>query len=199
MYDYLSGKLVKKQATEVVLDVNGVGYGLKVSLSTAEQLPEEGEQVQLKTYLHVREDVLQLYGFANEDEREIFKALISISGVGPKLAQTILSGMTPAKLLAAIRNKDEKQLHAISGVGKKTAQRLIVELKDKSVVIHSGMEQTAESPSVAFGALENEAMMALISLGYRRAQAEKAIAKVMAKGDHPLTTEELIKEALKTI
>ncbi len=199
MFDYLSGKLVKKQATEVVLDVNGVGYGIKVSLSTAEQLPQEGEHVLLKTYLHVREDILQLYGFFSEDEREIFKALISISGVGPKLAQTILSGMTPAKLLTAIQNKDEKQLYAIAGVGKKTAQRLIVELKDKSMVIHSGIEAAQETPTVSFGTLENEALMALMSLGYRRGQAEKAITKVMAKDDRPLTTEELIKEALKTI
>ncbi len=197
MYEYIRGTLTRKRATEAVLDVNGVGYRFKISLSTSEALPAEGSQAELKTYLHVREDALQLFGFADEDERTIFRALISISGVGPKLAQTILSGLSPKKLVGAIRSADEQALNRISGVGKKTAQRLIVELKDKLAAL-PGTEMESEMPTVRFSEMENEALMALLSLGYSRQRAQAAIAKVQ-KQENALTAEDLIKRSLQVI
>lgn len=199
MYDYIHGKLVQKKATKAVIDVQGLGYILRISLSTSQSLPDEGETVTLKTYLHVREDILQLYGFAGDEEREIFIGLLSISGIGPKLAQTILSGLSPEKIVSAIRANDEKTLFSISGVGKKTAQRLIVELKDKFSK-YSLAGKTEEPPGERhFGTLEDEAVMALISLGYSRQRADNAIIKIHKKGQRILTAEELIKEALQVI
>ncbi len=198
MYDFIRGKLVKKLATEAIVDVNGVGFQLRTSVSTSEMLGAEGEEVTLKTYLQVREDILQLYGFADEQERDIFLGLISISGVGPKLAQTILSGLSAANLVKAIQGGDEATLNKISGVGKKTAQRLIVELKDKleSVQVDGSVDLSQEyySPD----SLEREALMALMSLGYNRPKAENAIKKVR-KSDNVLTSEELIKKALQAV
>jgi len=199
MYDYLTGKLIKKQPTEAVLDINGIGYACKISLSTSQQLPDEGSRVTLKTYLHVREDILQLYGFASEEEREIFKALIAVSGVGPKLAQTILSGLSPHKLIIAIQTRDEGVLHSISGVGKKTAQRLIVELTDKLKGAELPGELADGQEVVSFNALESEAIMALISLGYHRQKAEKAVIKARQAENKIITAEELIKKALQAI
>jgi Holliday junction DNA helicase RuvA len=199
MYEYISGKLTEKRATEAVVDVLGIGFALKISLSTFEKLPEIGETVSLKTYLHVREDLLQLFGFIDEEERTIFNGLISISGVGPKLAQTILSGLTPKKLVSAVRSKDERALSSITGVGKKTAQRLIVELKDKfEKLIYPGVETEQESPVVILNDIEQEALMALLSLGYNRFSAEKSINKIK-QSEKVLTVEEYIKKALQHI
>lgn len=189
---------MNKQAMQSVIDVNGVGYVLKTSLSTSEQLPEEGEEVLIKTYLHVREDVLQLYGFAGDEERELFLGLISISGVGPKLAQTILSGLSPQKLVSAISGGDEKTLSSISGVGKKTAQRLVVELQDKLSRFSIQAQEGDVEKAVSLNDLESEAAMALMSLGYKRAQAERVIMRVR-KNEAVFTVEELIKKALQSI
>ena len=198
MYDYLRGRLIQKRAMHSVIEVNGVGYAVRTSLSTSGQLPAEGEEVLIKTYLHVREDILQLFGFASEDERKLFLGLIAISGVGPKLAQTILSGLSPQKLVSAIGAGDEKVLSSISGVGKKTAQRLVVELQDKldgfGVQPEAGPVEKAEK----LNDLESEAVMALISLGYKRQQAEKAILRVRKK-EQVITVEELIKKTLQSI
>ena len=200
MYDYIEGKLVKKQPTEAVLDVNGQGYFIKISLSTSQDLPSVGEVALLKTYLHVREDALQLYGFSSEEEREIFIGLLSISGIGPKLAQTILSGLTPKKFISAIQNRDERTLYSISGVGKKTAQRLIIELQDKLKNLQY-LQVDSEEISLETGeksTLETEAIMALLSLGYTRPAAEKAVMRVRAR-DTILTAEEMIKKALQSV
>jgi len=198
MYEYLRGTLVKKQPTRVVVEVQGVGYVLKTSLSTSEQLPEEGATVELKTYLHVREDLFQLYGFATEEEREIFLGLIAVSGVGPKLALTILSGLSPQKFVTAISQGDERLLNSVSGVGKKTAQRLLVELKDKlaGFTVQANAEQGEQL--VRLTDMETEAMMALISLGYKKNQAERALLKAR-KSEHVLTVEDLIKKSLQSI
>lgn len=198
MFDFIRGKIVTKRAAEAVVDVQGVGYLLRISLSTSEQLPAEGEESTLKTWLHVREDILQLYGFATEDERTVFKALISISGVGPKLAQTILSGLSADRLVSAIQNRDEALLNGITGVGKKTAQRLIVELKDKLAPLQIVPESIPEGNVLRPDALEREALMALMSLGYSRQKAEKALLKIRESGK-VLTSEDMIKKALQTI
>lgn len=198
MYDYIRGKLVKKLPTSAVIDVNGLGFDLKISLSTSQMLPGEGQDVTLKTYLHVREDILQLYGFSDDEEREIFNGLLSISGVGPKLAQTILSGLSPQRLIKAVKEDDEKTLNSISGVGKKTAQRLIVELKDKFKHFGTDTEETGTVPFGKLSVSEEEALMGLLSLGYGRFQAEKALQKVNASGSE-LTVELMIKKALQVI
>ena len=198
MYDYIRGRLINKQAAQVVLDVHGVGWLLRTSLSTSEQLPAEGEEVTLKTYLHVREDIMQLYGFVNEDERGIFQGLISISGVGPKLAQTILSGLSVQKLVQAVRDGDEKVLNSISGVGKKTAQRLIVELQDKLPKISMAAGEDGMETAVKLDNIEDEALMALLSLGYSKPRAEKAVITA-GKDKKSITVEELIKKALQSI
>lgn len=183
---------------QAVIDVNGVGYAVRTSLSTSEKLPAEGEDVLLKTYLHVREDILQLFGFSSEEERELFLGLIAISGVGPKLAQTVLSGLSPQKLVSAISSGDEKTLSSISGVGKKTAQRLVVELQDKLAAFTIKAETGTVEQKVNLNDLESEAVMALLSLGYKRMQAEKAVLRVRKK-EAVLTLEELIKKSLQSI
>ena len=198
MLEYIKGRLVTKQPTLAVIDVNGLGYALKISLSTYQKLPEQDSEVELKTYLHVREDVLQFYGFFDDTERDLFIGLLGISGIGPKLAQTVLSGLSAEKLIKAIQIGDEVALSSISGIGKKTAQRLIVELKDKlkSISIDLGGEQ--EESKEMLGVSGEEVLMALLSLGYGRSQAEKAIRKVQQAGPS-LTVEEMIKQALQAI
>jgi len=200
MYEFLDGIIEQKQPTRVVLNVNNIGYNLKISLSTFRELPAAGKTIRLRTYLHVREDVLDLYGFADETEREVFLSLIAISGIGPKLAQTILSGLTPPELVAAIRQGDEQTLNSISGVGKKTAQRLVVELRSKfekwadvAAPLKGNTEQAA-----SLNSLEREALMALMSLGYKKPVAERALQR--AQKDKPYKiVEDLLKAALQAI
>jgi len=200
MYEYLYGIIDQKQPTQVVLDVNNIGYALKISLSTFRALPPVGEKVRLHTYLHVREDVLDLYGFNDVTEREVFLNLIAISGIGPKLAQTILSGLTPDELIRAIRHADERTLNGISGVGKKTAQRLVVELKSKfekwadvSISANGGTQQVTP-----LNALEREALMALMSLGYKKPVAERALQRAQKDKQYKIV-EDLLKAALQAV
>jgi Holliday junction DNA helicase RuvA len=200
MYDYIYGKINTKKATQVTIECSGVGYLIKISLSTSKALPVDGEYAKLFTYLHVREDALQLFGFASEEEREIFTGLIGVSGIGPKLALTALSGMTPADFVSAIFSADEKILSSISGIGKKTAQRLIIELKDKLPKLEyvQSISNDSETETMKLSMLEEEALMALISLGYNRVQAQKAVRKVQQK-EPQLIAEALIKKSLQAI
>jgi Holliday junction DNA helicase RuvA len=196
MISYLFGKLVQKSPTELVVDVNGVGYHVNIPLSTFEQLENADGDVKILTYLHVREDIMQLYGFATEAEREFFRLLISVSGVGPKMAQGILSGLSTPELRQAILDGNLAALTSISGVGRKTAERLVIELRDKlgktdvaeSVLIHSSKQLKVRA----------EAVVALMSLGYTRQSAEKALLAVMKEAtEKELSVEELIKRALR--
>ena len=198
MLEYIRGHLVTKQPTLAVIDVNGLGYALKISLSTYQKLPEQDSEVELKTYLHVREDVFQFYGFFDDTERDLFTGLLGISGIGPKLAQTVLSGLSAEKLAKAIQSGDEATLSSISGIGKKTAQRLIVELKDKLKSMRIELAGEEEKSKQILGVSGEEVLMALLSLGYSRSQAEKAISKVQQSGQS-LTVEEMIKQALQAI
>jgi holliday junction DNA helicase RuvA len=198
MYEYINGIIDSKKPTEVVLDVNGVGYLLKISLSTFKHIPQAGDKIKLMSYLHVREDVLQLYGFFEVREREVFLSLLSISGIGPKLAQTILSGLTPDELIHAIQTGDEKTLNTISGVGKKTAQRLVVELQDKFGKLEVAAGQGINRTEKTLNGVEQEAMMALMSLGYTRIAANKAIEKAQ-KTEKLKIVEDLLKQALQVI
>jgi Holliday junction DNA helicase, RuvA subunit len=197
MFSHLKGILHRKSPTEIVVDVNGIGYAVSIPLSTFEKLGEAGSTVTILTYMHVREDILQLYGFASEAEREIFRLLISVSGIGPKIAQGILSGIQPNELQNLIAQGNVSSLTAIPGVGRKTAERLIVELRDKiakldSVPSHAGSTDAGAS-------VRAEALMALISLGYNRATAEKAIRTSLQELNGKETTiQELLKHALKS-
>lgn len=199
MLEYLKGKVVSRMPTQAVIDVNGIGYALNISLNTFEQLPADGEEVLIRTYLHVREDGMQLFGFANAQERSVFLGLISVSGVGPKLAQTVLSGISVADLVQAISGEDTGRLTSISGIGKKTAQRLVVELKEKfanlGLIETKGAAQQSEEP---LGTMEEEALMALLALGYKKPGAERAIQKTRKNGK-VTTIEELVKQALQVI
>jgi len=199
MIDFISGVIADKSPGRVVVQNNGIGYNLQISVNTYEHLPHPGETVNLKTYLHVREDNIQLYAFSQEVERKVFLGLISVSGIGPKMAVGILSGIKVYELIQAIQHGDEQRLNAISGVGKKTAQRLIVELREKFMQLGLLEDQhLAEYQPLKLSAVEEEAALALLSLGYRKQAVEKSILKVRSTGDGQ-SVEELVKQALKII
>lgn len=196
MYAYLEGVLAEKHPTAAILEVGGIGYELTIPLSTSQALPAIGSKVKLLTYFHVREDAQQLFGFINEEERLLFKLLLTVSGIGPKLAITVLSGLSSTGLAQAVQTQDLASLNAISGIGKKTGERILLELKDK---IPIGLAERSRTTGPS--ALEEElsdALLALISLGYKRVNAEKAVKKVLDK-DKKISVEDLIRESLKII
>ena len=194
MIAQLSGSLAYKSPEHLVVDVNGVGYQVMVSLNTFYRLPEPGGAVQLLVYTHVREDALQLYGFAERTEKELFLLLLSVSGIGPRLALNILSGTPAEELQEALEAGDLARLVAIPGVGKKTAERLVLELRDKVKVLKSA--RPAEAAPRASG-LESEAVSALVNLGYRPAEAERAVKAARAAGAADI--EAVIRTALKRL
>jgi Holliday junction DNA helicase RuvA len=199
MIDFISGVIADKSPGRVVVQNNGIGYNLQISVNTYEHLPHPGETVNLKTYLHVREDNIQLYAFSQEVERKVFLGLISVSGIGPKMAVGILSGIKVYELIQAIQHGDEQRLNAIGGVGKKTAQRLIVELREKFMQLGLLEDQhLAEYQPLKLSAVEEEAALALLSLGYRKQSVEKSLLKVRSTGNGQ-SVEELVKQALKII
>ena len=191
MIGYLRGKIMDKKPTSVLLDVNGVGYFVHISISTFDKLPELGATAELFTYLNVREDALNLFGFNSAEEKAIFELLISISGIGPKLALGILSGIQANDLVQAIQNQDVPRIVSIPGIGKKTAERLIIELKDK---IGSVASVSSSDNYTSYG-IKGDAIAALVSLGYNNKKADLAITAVLNKRPD-LTLEELIKNAL---
>ena len=197
MFSHLRGILFHKAPTEIVVDVNGIGYAVSIPLSTYEKLGETDSPVTILVYTHVREDILQLYGFATAAEREIFRLLISVSGIGPKIAQGILSGVQPNELQNLIAQANVSALTAIPGVGRKTAERLIVELRDKIAKLDSG--SLTSGPAQENQGIRAEALMALISLGYTRATAEKAIRTALQQlNGKEASIQELLKQALKS-
>jgi len=197
MIGSLRGILVHKSPTEVIVDVQGVGYSVSIPLSTYEKLGKPNTPVTLLTYLHVREDALQLYGFATEEERDVFKLLHSVSGIGPKMAQGILSGISVPDLRNYIAQENLDALTAIPGVGKKLGERMIVELRDK--IKKAELVSISPAPkSDAQARIRSEALLALTSLGYSRSAAEKALrAAVQETNGKDVTVEELIKTSLR--
>jgi len=193
----IRGTLAYKSPTEVIVDTQGVGYSISIPLSTYASLGNVNSTVMLLTYLHVREDMLQLYGFATEEERNIFRLLISVSGIGPRMGQTILSGITVPDLKHHIASGNLGALTAVPGVGKKLAERLIVELRDRiSKVETSGMLPSA--PTDKQSQIRSEALLALTSLGYSRPVAEKALLSALKESNgKELSVEELIKASLR--
>jgi Holliday junction DNA helicase RuvA len=185
----LRGKLAQKDPARVVVDVNGVGYEVFVPLTTFTSLPDIGFEVSIDVHTHVRDDIIALYGFSTRHERLIFEKLMTISGIGPKLAVTILSGGSVQDLVAAIKRSDLGRLTAIPGVGKKTAERIILELKDK---LQDFVEGPAKSP------VESDVLSALENLGYVRPHAEAAMRRAI-NGDSDPPFDVLFKRALQIL
>ena len=199
MIAHLRGTLLQKNTQAIVLDNAGVGYEVHVPLSTFYALPETGEEVALHIHTHVREDILALFGFITAVEKRLFLMLISVSGIGPKLAVNILSGIGPEELLHAVAEGDSLRLQSIPGVGRKTAERIVLELKEKAQK-SIGEARTAEisaEPAREKGILE-DALSALVNLGYQPKVAKSAVEKAGRKGAGQ-TLEELIREALRLL
>lgn len=193
----LSGTLTQKSVEHLIVSVGGVGYEVHVPLSTFYSIPEEGQDVELLIYTHVKEDVLKLFGFLTPPEKDIFKKLIGVSGVGPKLALNILSGIESRDLATAIKNSDIARMNSIPGVGKKTAERLILELKDKIKLegLSSEEDSTISAPS---GGVFDDALSALINLGYKKSDVEKTIDSIARNEESSeWSVEKLLKEALR--
>jgi holliday junction DNA helicase RuvA len=175
---HLSGTLLEKHVQRLVVDVGGVGYDVQVPLSTFYVIGEPGSRVALRVHTHVREDAIQLFGFAAALELALFERLISVSGIGPKVALSVLSGIEPADLVRAIRQSDLGRLTSIPGVGKKTAERLVVELRDR---LPTGPLEEPTATGLAADDLRSDLLSALANLGYQRASAEKAVDRALGK------------------
>jgi Holliday junction DNA helicase RuvA len=196
MIALLRGRLIEKQPNRAVLDVHGVGYDVAVPLSTFYALGEPGTETTLRTHTHVREDALALFGFATARELELFERLITISGVGPKLALAVLSGIEPPELVRAIQRGDIKRLTAIPGVGTKTAERIALELKDR-LPAPAGAGDAADTPAER---LREDLLSALLNLGYHRPLAERALDTVLAgAAGESSSFETTLRQALKAL
>ena len=195
MIGYLNGKLAHKSPEYIIIDVNGVGYCVQVPLSTFCDLPGTGESVRLNIHTHVREDILQLYGFRTLAEKEMFLHLISINGVGPRLAVNILSGITPDALRSAVLQQDHRRLKSIPGVGKKIAERIALEMRDKLKI--KPVEDAVSLPLAASQDAYSDAYSALLNLGYRPAEADKALRKAEHLLGKEPSLEDLLKETLR--
>jgi Holliday junction DNA helicase RuvA len=184
MIAHLRGMVFEKHPNEVIVEAGGVGYEVQIPISTYTSLPEVGAAVSLRIYTHVREDAFLLFGFATTDEKFVFERLISVSGIGPKLAITVLSGLPTDDLVGAIRGGDVQKLVRIPGVGKKTAERMVLELKDKMAGVGAG--DGAAGPLAGVGPaltpLETDVLSALLNLGSSRASAEEAVRKAKERG-----------------
>jgi len=199
MITFLDGRLVSALPTQAIVDVNGVGYEVFIPLSSYDKLPGAGEPIHLLTHLAVREDAHVLYGFMTPAERDLFRLLVNnVSGIGPKLALAVLSGMSVNNFKAAVVNSDVVALAKISGLGKKTAERVVLELKDKLGVAAAWEAATAAYARTPEQEQANEAVLALIALGYKQVDAHKAVRELQTRGEAK-SAEELVKLALKKI
>lgn len=193
MISHIQGRLIEKNPTDVVIDCNGVGYFLHISLQTYSQIPDT-ENIRMYTHLQVREDAHSLYGFITQSERKVFRLLISVSGVGAATARTMLSSLTPQEIVEAIAVNDLVTLKTAKGIGVKTAQRMVLDLKDKVLKIYDLEEVSADSNNTN----REEALSALETLGFARKQAEK-VCKLVAKENPDASAEVIIKLALKKL
>ena len=193
MIAHISGRLAQKIPGEVVVDVNGIGYQIFIPLNVFYGLPEIGGAVSLQVYTHVREDALQLFGFHDAAEKQIFMLLTGVSGIGPKLAVNILSGISADQLTGALKEGNQARLVGIPGVGKKLAERMIVELKDKFITLPT--EAASEKATDGDTELMQDAVSALINLGYRKIEAEKNVHAVLKQGE--MSLENVLKESLR--
>ncbi len=193
MITHIEGRLVEKSPTDVIIDCNGVGYFINISLYTFSNLPES-ENVKLYTHLLVREDSHTLYGFSSVLEREIFRMLISVSGVGANIARTMLSSLSPEQVMNAIAHNDITTIQSVKGIGSKTSQRVVLDLRDKILKVYSMDEDSVVSSNTN----KNEALSALDTLGFARKQVEKVCDDII-KHDPEASVETIIKQALKNL
>ncbi|MFP4844180.1 Holliday junction branch migration protein RuvA [Winogradskyella sp. PE311] len=193
MITHLEGRLVEKNPTDVIIDCNGVGYFINISLNTFSQIPDQ-ENLRLYTYLQVREDSHSLYGFSSKTEREIFKLLISVSGIGANTARTMLSSLSPEQVKEGIATGDVALIQSVKGIGVKTAQRVIIDLKDKVLKVY-GIDELSLIPN---NTNKDEALSALDVLGFNKKQSEKVVDRIL-KTQPEAQVEQIIKEALKNL
>ena len=199
MITFLHGRLTSALPTQAIVDVGGVGYEVFIPLSSYDKLPGPGESVHILTHLHVREDAQILYGFMTAGERDLFRLVNHVSGIGPKLALAVLSGMSVSYFKSAVVNSDVASLSKISGLGKKTAERIVLELKDKLGVaaaweVASGTQAPTPEQEQA-----NEGVLALIALGYKQVEAHKAVRDIQQSGKQVASAEELVRLALQRL
>jgi Holliday junction DNA helicase RuvA len=193
----LRGRVFEKQPNRLVLDVNGVGYEVHVPLSTFYDAGDAGADITLRVHTHVREDALQLYGFLTRLEQQVFERLIAISGIGPKLAIAVLSGIDPGELVAAVQRGDVARLTAIPGIGRKTAERIVLELRDRLAQIDVGIIPGGAITTPA-DRLRDDLVSALVNLGYHRPQAEKSVESALAS-DPGIAFDQALRRALKDL
>ena len=193
MIGRLAGRLVRKEPPSLLVDVGGVGYELEAPMSTFYDLPAVGEPVMLYTHLVVREDAHLLYGFSRESQRQLFRSLLKVNGVGPRVALAVLSGLSEQELLLCLAHEDIARLTKVPGIGRKTAERLVIELRDK-VVLHPVPATGAARPATVPADPAQEAVSALIALGYKPAEASRAVSGVPQDGAR---SEDIIRQALK--
>jgi Holliday junction DNA helicase RuvA len=198
MITFLRGKLVEAVPTQIMMEVNGVGYELLIPLSSFDKLPVPGQDLTILTHLAIREDAHVLYGFMTSAEREMFRLLINtVSGIGPKIALNVLSGMNVTALRGAVANGDVKSLSQISGVGKKTAERIVVELKDKIGPAGAWEASSAKHGGTAADQKTNDAVLALIALGFKQNEAHESVRGVLALLGTEATVENIVRACLK--
>ena len=199
MIAHIQGFLHFKSPEYLVIDVDGIGYQVHVPLSTFYGLPQVGSTVSLHIHTHVREDALQLYGFQSPEEKTLFIRLIGISGIGPRLAVNILSGISPAELVESLGQNNLARLVSIPGVGRKTAERIMVELRDKVSSLSPGHDVTATVKPAANEAMIEDALSALVNLGYKKGVAQRAIENAGKRLEGEITLESLLKESLRQL
>ncbi len=197
MIAQIRGQLIQKSPGSIIVEANGIGYQLFVSLTTFYDLPEFQQNVVLHTYTHVREDLLQLYGFSTPLEKELFQILIGVSGIGPKLAINILSGISPSDLVHSLSSRDMARLLSIPGVGRKTAERLLIDLHEKVLMIQSRSGSPRTETRFAVGMAE-DVISALVNLGYKKSQAEKVVESILQQTPE-ITLEKALKESLRVL
>lgn len=199
MIGHLKGTILEKHPNQIILETAGVGYEIQIPVSTFTSLPDAGAIASLRIYTHVREDAIVLFGFATPEEKALFERLISVSGIGPKLGITVLSGLATPDLVVAIRSSDIATLVRVPGIGKKTAERIVLELKDKlSAVDAAGKSVTVPETGPAYSALDRDVLSALQNLGCTRPVAEEAIRKAKEKGQ-PVGFEPYFRAALALV
>jgi len=197
MIALLTGKIALKSPDSVILDVNGVGYRVQIPFSTYFALPDEGAPLSLHIHTNVKEDAIHLYGFLTQQEKQFFQLLLSVTGVGPKLARDILSNIQPDELASALARGDLARLSAIPGIGKKSAERLVLELKDKVVKLGLVSDQQSAQPTGVSGSVRDDVISALTNLGYKEAVVAKVLAEIDTDSGAPMET--VLKLALKRL
>jgi Holliday junction DNA helicase RuvA len=193
MIGYLSGRIISKKPTKIIIDVNGVGYLVNISISTFEKIADR-EEVSLFTYLNVKDDALDLYGFYSLAEKEMFELLISVSGIGPKTAQSILSGIQIEDLKEALKTANISRIISVPGIGRKTAERMMVELRDKV----ESLAESVEGVSVGASSIRIDAVAALFNLGYNQKVADRTVRAIIDRNPS-ISIEDLVKEALSVL